>query len=80
MGQIKRSIKAAGFPVSFVEVESEHGLLNVRFPVMGSQHGWRVLTFSAFVGHRKIADKVVRLMKQDWEADQFDMEYVDDQT
>ena len=77
MGQIKSRIEAAGFPADFVEVESEHGLLNVRFPVMGSQHGWRVLTFSAFTGHRKIADKVVRLMQQDWEVDQFDMEYVE---
>jgi hypothetical protein len=77
MGQIKRSIKAAGFPVDFVEVESEQGLLNVRFPVMGSQHGWRVLTFSAFVGHSKIADKVIRLMQMDWDAEQFDMEYVE---
>lgn len=77
MGKIKSVIKSAGFPVDFVQVESEHGLLNVRFPVMGSQHGWRVLTFSAFTGHSKIADKVVRLMKQDWECDQFDMEYVE---
>lgn len=77
MGKIKSGIKSAGFPVEFVQVESEHGLLSVRFPVMGSQHGWRVLTFSAFTRHSKIADKVVRLMQQDMEADQFDMEYVD---
>ena len=66
MGKIKRGIKAAGFPVEYVQIESEHGLLNVRFPVMGTQHGWRVLTFSAFTGHSKIADKVVRLMQQDY--------------
>ena len=77
MGKIKSRIKSAGFPVEFVQIEAEHGLLNVRFPVMGSQHGWRVLTFSALTGHQKIADKVVRLMKQDWECDQFDMEYVE---
>jgi hypothetical protein len=66
MGKIKRGIKSAGFPVEYVQIESEHGLLNVRFPVMGTQHGWRVLTFSAFTGHSKIADKVVRLMQMDY--------------
>ena len=66
MGKIKRGIKSAGFPVEYVQIESEHGLLNVRFPVMGTQRGWRVLTFSAFTGHSKIADKVVRLMQMDY--------------
>jgi hypothetical protein len=66
MGKIKRGIKSAGFPVEYVQIESENGLLNVRFPVMGTQHGWRVLTFSAFTGHSKIADKVVRLMQMDY--------------
>lgn len=77
MGKIKSGIKSAGFPIDYVQIEFENGLLNIRFPVMGSQHGWRVLTFSALTGHNKIADKVVRLMKQDMEADQFDMEYVE---
>jgi hypothetical protein len=77
MGRIKKAIRAAGFPVEYVDIESEHGLLNVRFPVMGNRHGWRVLTFSVRTGHKAIADKVVRMMQQDYETGQFDMEYVE---
>lgn len=65
MGKIKKIIKSAGFPADFVQIEAEQGLLTVRFPVMGSQHGWRWMEFGAREGHRNIADRVVRMMQMD---------------
>ena len=65
MGKIKQIIKKMGYSPDYISIFMEDGLLCVRFPVMGSQHGWRTLRFETTHGHKAIGNHVTYLMRTD---------------